>query len=189
MSREKYVQEETNLCWCNCGPVCTLVCNPVSQNTGTDCNVDWRYYGNDPGNQRYQNVDQINLANVSSLKPAWIFHTGVLDDDRVSFEVSPLVINGVMYITTGHDDVFALKPLPGMRSGPIIRWRKCRLLTSSAYVADGIIAASLTAMARYSSAGSMMSSSRSTPLPVRSSGKGPSWTGATATPSQWRLSL
>jgi quinohemoprotein ethanol dehydrogenase len=75
--------------------------------------VDWRYYGNDLGNQRYQNVDQINLTNVSNLKPAWIFHTGVLDDDRVSFEVSPLVINGVMYITTGHDDVFALNSATG----------------------------------------------------------------------------
>jgi quinohemoprotein ethanol dehydrogenase len=71
-------------------------------------NVNWPYYGNDPGNQRYQNLDQVSLANASNLQPAWIFHTGVLDDDRVSFEVSPLVIDGVMYITTGHDDVFAL---------------------------------------------------------------------------------
>jgi quinohemoprotein ethanol dehydrogenase len=76
-------------------------------------NVDWPFYGNDLGNQRYQNVDQINPANVSNLKPTWIFHTGVLDDERVSFEVSPLVINGIMYITTGHDDVFALNAATG----------------------------------------------------------------------------
>jgi quinohemoprotein ethanol dehydrogenase len=76
-------------------------------------NLDWPYYGNDLGNQRYQNLDQVNPANASNLKPAWIFHTGVLDDDRVSFEASPLVINGTMYITTGHDDVFALNAATG----------------------------------------------------------------------------
>jgi quinohemoprotein ethanol dehydrogenase len=86
---------------------------PAHETLAQNSNLDWRYYGNDPGNQRYQDVDQINLANVSSLKPAWIFHTGVLGDDRVSFEVSPLVIGGVMYITTGHDDVFALNAATG----------------------------------------------------------------------------
>jgi len=44
-------------------------------------NLNWPYYGNDPGNMRYQNVDQINPANVSRLKPAWVFHTGVHDKD------------------------------------------------------------------------------------------------------------
>jgi alcohol dehydrogenase (cytochrome c) len=71
------------------------------------------YYGNDLGNQRYQNLDQINPGNVSTLKPAWIFHTGVMDDNRTSFEVSPVVIDGVMYITSGHDDVFALNAATG----------------------------------------------------------------------------
>src|SRR5262245_29598677 len=81
--------------------------------TVAQISIDWRYYGNDPGNQRYQNVDQINLTNVANLKPAWIFHTGLLDDDRVSFEVSPLVVNGVMYVSTGHDDVYALNATTG----------------------------------------------------------------------------
>src|SRR6202034_3030142 len=74
--------------------------------------VDWPYYGNDQGNMRYQNIDQINLTNVSQLKPAWTFHTGVFDP-IIRHEETPLVVNGVMYITTGHDDVFALNPTTG----------------------------------------------------------------------------
>jgi len=78
----------------------------------TPSSLDWRYYGNDLGNMRYQDVDQINPSNVADLQPAWIFHTGVLDP-KASFEVSPLVVNGTMYISTGHDDVFALDAATG----------------------------------------------------------------------------
>src|SRR5262249_859724 len=38
--------------------------------------VDWPYYGNDQGGQRYSPLDQINRDNVSKLKPAWTYHTG-----------------------------------------------------------------------------------------------------------------
>ena len=66
------------------------------------------------GNMRYQNIDQINPSNVSQLKPAWTFHTGVmLRDPNMSMEMTPIVVNGVMYITTGDDDVFALNPTTG----------------------------------------------------------------------------
>src|ERR1700689_196899 len=41
--------------------------------------VDWRYYGQDLYNSRFQNIDQINPTNVSQLKPAWTFHTGISD--------------------------------------------------------------------------------------------------------------
>ncbi len=78
----------------------------------TPQNVDWRYYGNDQANTRYQNVDQINRDNVAKLKPAWVFHTGVLDPDS-SFEASPIVVDGTMYVTTGKDDVFALDAATG----------------------------------------------------------------------------
>jgi quinohemoprotein ethanol dehydrogenase len=74
--------------------------------------VDWPYYGNDLGNTRYQNIDQINLTNVSQLTRAWTFHTGVFDP-IIRHEETPLVVKGVMYITTGHDDVFALNPTTG----------------------------------------------------------------------------
>jgi glucose dehydrogenase len=60
--------------------------------------VDWLYNGHDIYNQRYADIDQINPSNVSQLKPAWTFHTGI-SDPNMSMEMTPLVVNGVMYIT------------------------------------------------------------------------------------------
>src|ERR1700721_868786 len=74
--------------------------------------LDWRYYGHDLYNSRFQNIDQSNPSNVSQLKPAWIFHTGIFDPD-MAMEMTPIVINGVMYITTGDDDVYALNAATG----------------------------------------------------------------------------
>jgi len=74
--------------------------------------LDWPYYGADLYNSRYADIDQINPSNVSELKPAWTFHTGV-NDPAMAMEMTPLVIDGVMYITTGDDDVFALNPTTG----------------------------------------------------------------------------
>jgi quinohemoprotein ethanol dehydrogenase len=76
-------------------------------------NLDWRYHGNTQSNERFQDVDQINPSNVARLKPAWIFHTGVLGDPNMALEMTPLVVNGVMYVPTGDDDVFALDAATG----------------------------------------------------------------------------
>src|ERR1700728_3519706 len=75
--------------------------------------LNWPYNGADLYNTRYANIDQINPANVSQLKPAWTFHTGVLGDPNMSMEMTPIVVGGTMYITTGDDDVFALNPTTG----------------------------------------------------------------------------
>jgi quinohemoprotein ethanol dehydrogenase len=74
--------------------------------------IDWPYNGADVYNSRYADIDQINPSNVSGLKLAWIFHTGI-SDPNMSMEMTPLVIDGVMYVTTGDDDVFALNPTTG----------------------------------------------------------------------------
>jgi glucose dehydrogenase len=74
--------------------------------------LDWPFYGHDLANTRYQNVDQINPSNVANLKVAWIFHTGVLDP-KAELEVSPIEVNGTVYITDGHDDVFAVDAVTG----------------------------------------------------------------------------
>src|ERR1700733_6321330 len=74
--------------------------------------VDWPYNGGDLWNRRFQSIDQITPSNVSQLKEAWVFHTGT-GGPNVHLEVTPLVVNGVMYITDGNDDVFALNPTTG----------------------------------------------------------------------------
>lgn len=75
-------------------------------------NINWRYYGNDLANTRFQNIDQITTSNASQLKVAWVFHTGVADPNT-AFEASPIVVDGRMYVSTGHDDVFALNAATG----------------------------------------------------------------------------
>jgi PQQ-dependent dehydrogenase (methanol/ethanol family) len=72
--------------------------------------LDWPYYGADVYNTRYADIDQINPSNISQLKPAWTFHTGV---GNAGMEMTPLVVDGVMYITASDDEVFALNPTTG----------------------------------------------------------------------------
>ena len=52
---------------------------------------------------------QINAGNVSRLRAAWIFQTDV----RESMETSPIVANGIMYVTTSFDHVYALNARTG----------------------------------------------------------------------------
>ena len=89
---------------------CALVSAGFAQTT--PMSLDWPVYGQDPGNMRYVNLDQINIANVATLAPVWMFHTGVMND-RTSFESQPIVINGIMYVTSPHDHVFALDAATG----------------------------------------------------------------------------
>src|ERR1700722_1095392 len=74
--------------------------------------VDWPYNGGDVSNSRFKSIDQITPSNVSELKPAWIFHTGT-GGPNMHLEMTPLVVNGVMYVTDGENDVFALNPTTG----------------------------------------------------------------------------
>jgi hypothetical protein len=83
--------------------------------------MDWRYYGNDLLNRRYQDIDQINANNVSQLKPAWTFHTGEINVAE-SYEGSPIEVNGTVYVSTGHDTVFALNATTGKRKWETPSW-------------------------------------------------------------------
>ena len=58
---------------------------------------------------RYHPAAQINLENVGDLRPAWIFQTEIVD----TMETSPIVVNGVMYVTTSFNHVYALNAETG----------------------------------------------------------------------------
>jgi glucose dehydrogenase len=58
--------------------------------------ADWLLPGRTHTNQRYSPLAQITTANVPALKPVAVVHTHMFD----SFEMTPIVVHGVMYITT-----------------------------------------------------------------------------------------
>jgi len=58
---------------------------------------------------RFHPADQISTRNVKNLHVAWIFQTDV----RESMETSPIVVDGVMYVTTSFDHLYALNAKTG----------------------------------------------------------------------------
>jgi alcohol dehydrogenase (cytochrome c) len=58
---------------------------------------------------RYYPGKQINAGNVKSLKPAFVFQTQVLE----SMETAPIVVDGVMYLTTSFNHVHAIDATTG----------------------------------------------------------------------------
>jgi PQQ-dependent dehydrogenase (methanol/ethanol family) len=58
---------------------------------------------------RYYPASQINAGNVKSLRPVFTFQTAVLE----SMETSPLVVNGVMFLTTSFNHVYAVDAATG----------------------------------------------------------------------------
>jgi PQQ-dependent dehydrogenase (methanol/ethanol family) len=58
---------------------------------------------------RYYPAQQVNRANVHRLQPAWTFKTEIVE----SLETTPIVINGVMYVTTAFNHVYALNAESG----------------------------------------------------------------------------
>jgi alcohol dehydrogenase (cytochrome c) len=63
----------------------------------------------DYGQRRFYPGKQINTKNVKDLHVAWIFQTDV----RESTETSPIIVDGVMYVTTSFDHVYALNAQTG----------------------------------------------------------------------------
>jgi glucose dehydrogenase len=85
---------------------CTQVSKPTSSNTG---NVDWPSYSLDLKSQRFSNLSQINQHNVSTLKTAWKVETGV----KATFQATPIVVNGIMYVSLPFNHVLALDAVTG----------------------------------------------------------------------------
>jgi alcohol dehydrogenase (cytochrome c) len=86
---------------------------PASEAAGTN----WAAYGGNLFNQRYSSLDQINTSNVANLKGAWTYHTGG-NSSATSFESSPVVVDGTMYLTGPQSQVYALDATNGAE-----KWR------------------------------------------------------------------
>lgn len=90
--------------------VSTLSLAALADNNDTG----WPSYGRDFTNQRFSPLQHITPANVSQLRLAWRYRTGVAQP----FEASPIVIGDVMYVSLPLNHVVALDARTGAK-----RWQ------------------------------------------------------------------
>ena len=75
-------------------------------------NVDWAIYRGDQKGNQYAPLAQIHAANVHKLERAWEYRTGDANQ-RSTMHVNPIVVNGVMYVTTPSLKAVALNASTG----------------------------------------------------------------------------
>jgi quinoprotein glucose dehydrogenase len=89
----------------------------------TPATSDWGYYGGDAFGQHFSSLDQINRRNVAQLSVAWTYRTGELgaglqSAGKLTFEATPVLAFGLLYLETATNVVIALDPETGQP-----RWR------------------------------------------------------------------
>lgn len=70
---------------------------------------DWPSYGQDYSSKRFSSATQINTKNVKDLAQAWVYKSGI----TASFQATPIVQNGVMYLSLPFNHVVALDAKTG----------------------------------------------------------------------------
>src|SRR5262245_55797009 len=70
---------------------------------------NWIHANGNYDNSRFYPGSQINTGNVGKLKPAFVFQTEVLE----SMETAPIVVDGVMYLTTSYNHIYAIDAVTG----------------------------------------------------------------------------
>jgi alcohol dehydrogenase (cytochrome c) len=81
--------------------------------------ANWISYNGDYSGRRFSGLAEINERNVGNLRAQWVFHL----QDSNGLEVTPVVVNGIMFITSKNDAI----ALDG-RTGRMI-WRYSRPIT------------------------------------------------------------
>ena len=71
--------------------------------------TNWLHTQGNYDQTRYYPGNQINAANVKKLRPAFVVQTEVME----SMETAPIVVNGVMYLTTSYNHVYAVDAATG----------------------------------------------------------------------------
>jgi quinoprotein glucose dehydrogenase len=84
---------------------------------------DWGFYGGDAFGQHFSSLDQIKRENVGQLTVAWTYRTGELGEglersSKLTFEATPVLAFGLLYLETATNIVIALDPETGIQ-----KWR------------------------------------------------------------------
>jgi quinoprotein glucose dehydrogenase len=73
--------------------------------------TEWKDWGGDAARTHFSPLTQITAANVSQLKPAWVWDPGTYGR---SWQITPLLIDGLLIVSeSGTSDVVALEPESG----------------------------------------------------------------------------
>ena len=70
---------------------------------------NWLTYSGDYAGTRHSTLKKINTSNVEHLRPQWVFQSEV----KGKFETTPLVVDGIMYVTGQDNLAYALDPQTG----------------------------------------------------------------------------
>ena len=72
-------------------------------------NLNWLHTHGNYDQTRYYGGNQINTGNVKKLRPAFVVQTDVME----SMETAPIVVDGIMYLTTSYNHVYAVDAATG----------------------------------------------------------------------------
>ena len=83
--------------------------------SGSDNDRTWSVYKADANSSSYSPLDQINVSNVSQLKPAWTFSINDLPASAqpASSQCNPIIVDGVLYATSGKRWAYAVNAATG----------------------------------------------------------------------------
>jgi glucose dehydrogenase len=93
-----------------CGLSFLLLCSCAHRPAAVDTS-EWPSYGRDYTNQRFSPLARVNRDNVGRLAPAWEFRSGV----KATFQATPIVVDGVMYVSLPFNHVVALDVRTGQQ--------------------------------------------------------------------------
>ena len=82
---------------------------PERLEAAADAPADWLTYSGTYFSQRYSELDQVTPANVDDLQLQWVYQTPVFGP----WQSTPLVVDGIMYLTQRPNDVVALDARTG----------------------------------------------------------------------------
>jgi quinoprotein glucose dehydrogenase len=88
-----------------------MLCCCTAKKDTKHAHISWKVFKGDKGSSSYSKLNQINRNNVDQLEIAWIYNSGDQDDIDWAFaasQVNPIIVDGVMYLTTPALKVVAL---------------------------------------------------------------------------------
>lgn len=167
------MKKSLSICAAGLLALAAVVNAPQASAQRTGATVDWPLHNLDLAGSRFSRLDQINTANVKTLTPRWLFQHGVIDG--VSNQTTPVIVNGMMYVTDSRGSVYAVDAADGhlrwiFDVTPLLGGRGCRagldcyiFRNRGVTYADGVV---------YTAAGSFIFAlDAKTGAPIKSFGK------------------